>query len=398
MNIRMSESEQVFADEVHEFIRTHLPAAIAAKVANEQLLSKEDFLAWQQILARRGWLGYTWPTEYGGTGWTPRQQFIFESICMDMDCPGIIPLGLRMVAPLLQRFGTPWQQQRFLPPILNSTEWWCQGYSEPNAGSDLASLTTRAERRGDHYVINGQKIWTSYAHYADWMFCLARTSQETRAQQGISFLLIDMRSPGIEVRPIVALDGAHSFNSVFFTDVEVPVENLVGEEGAGWTCAKFLLTHERLETASLGACQRSMRRLRAIALESVDCATPVADDPLFRAKLVDAEVRLIALETRVLAFLQQQEEGAGLGPEVSELKIRGTELYQGILELIMETAGYHAFPYQRSFVLGEVDKPAVGPLFAATAASRYFSRRAMSILGGSNEIQKNIIAKMVLGL
>lgn len=394
----LTEQEQDFAEAVREFVASHLPSELASKVANEQILSKEEYISWQQTLAKKGWLGYMWPREYGGPGWTPRQKFLFETICTDMDCPWIVPFGLRMVAPVLQRFGAPWQKERFLPPILHATEWWCQGYSEPNAGSDLASLMTRAERIGDHYVLNGQKIWTSYAHYADWMFCLVRTSQEARPQDGISFLLIDMRSPGIEVKPIIAMDGSHSYNSVFFTNVEVPVRNLVGEEGRGWSCAKYLLTHERLETAALGGCQRSMRRLRSVAFARIDGDPPLADDPLFLAKLVEAEVGLMALEARVLGFLQQQEEGEHLGAEVSELKVRGTELHQRIHELIMEAAGYQALPYQRDFVLGRTNEVAVGPQFAGTAAARYFNRRSISILGGSNEIQKNIVAKSVLGL
>jgi alkylation response protein AidB-like acyl-CoA dehydrogenase len=395
--VALTGQEQDFAEAVREFIASHLPPALASKVANEQILSREEYIGWQQTLARKGWLGYMWPREYGGPGWTPRQKFIFETICTDMDCPWIVPFGLRMVAPVLQRFGAPWQKERFLPSILHATEWWCQGYSEPNAGSDLASLTTRAERSGDRYVLNGQKIWTSYAHYADWMFCLVRTSRELRPQDGISFLLIDMRSPGIEVRPIIAMDGSHSYNSVFFTNVEVPVRNLVGEEGRGWSCAKYLLTHERLETAALGGCQRSMCRLRSVVFARIDGAQPLADDPLFLARVVEAEVRLMALEARVLGFLQQ-EEGEHLGAEVSELKVRGTELHQGIHELIMEAAGYQALPYQRDFVLGKTKEVAVGPQFAGTAAARYFNRRSISILGGSNEIQKNIVAKAVLGL
>jgi len=394
----LRDSDRAFADEVRAFIRANLPPGIAHKVANEQLLSKADFQAWAEPLGHKGWLTYTWPTEYGGPGWTPRQQFLFEAICVEMDCAWIVPLGPRMVAQVIQHFGTPAQKERFLPPIQDSSEWWCQGYSEPGAGSDLASLTTRAELRGDKYIINGQKIWTSYAHYADWMFCLVRTSREAKNQRGISFLLIDMKSPGIEVRPIVQMDGAHSFNSVFFTDVEVPVGNLIGEEGAGWTCAKYLLTHERLETASLPGVQRSMRRLRQVAYSAPAGGQAMASDPSFRNKLMDVEVRMMALELRVLSFLQQQDAGGILGPEVSQLKIRGCDLYQNILELIMEAAGYHAMPYEREYVLGHVAQPAVGELYEGTAAGRYFSRRSMSILGGSNEVQRNVLAKTVLGI
>lgn len=390
--------ERAFIREVRTFIASNLDKVLATKVANEQLLSKDEFASWQHALARQGWLGYMWPKEYGGPDWTARQKFIFEAVCMEMDCPWIVSLGLRMAAPVIQHFGTLAQKDRFLPRILNCTEWWCQGYSEPNSGSDLSSLATRAERHGDHYVVNGQKIWTSYAHYADWMFCMVRTSKEERQQDGISFLLIDMKSPGIEVRPIIGMDGSHSLNSVFFTDVKVPVENLIGEEGQGWACAKYLLTHERLETSALGGCQRSMRRLLSVVFEPEYGAAPLADDQLFLFKVVDAQVRLRALELRVLDCLQQQSDGASLGPEVSELKIRGTELHQRIVELIMEAAGYDALSYQAEFVQGESSAVEVGPTFAATAAARYFNRRTISILGGSNEIQRNILAKAVLGL
>jgi alkylation response protein AidB-like acyl-CoA dehydrogenase len=398
MNLLASEAERRFADEVRDFIVSHLPGEVAHKVAHDQHLSKDDVQAWQAPLAAKGWLAYTWPLEHGGTGWTPRQQFIFETLSSEHDCPPINPLGLRMVGKVIQRFGSPWQQERFLPPIRASREWWCQGYSEPNAGSDLASLATRAERRGDVYVVNGQKIWTSYAHWADWMFCLVRTSRESKSQNGISFLLIDMNSPGIEVRPIPQLDGTHNFNEVFFTDVEVPAHQLVGEEGQGWTCAKYLLTHERLETAALPSCQRTMRRLKQVAFAPVEGGAAPADDPQFLMQLVDADVRLTALELRVLAFLQQHSQGQPLGPEVSELKVRGTELYQRLLELLMIAAGPDALAYHRDFVLGTASAPAFGPAYAATAAGRYFKWRSMSILGGSNEIQRNVVAKAVLDI
>jgi alkylation response protein AidB-like acyl-CoA dehydrogenase len=399
MNLLEREDDRHFADEVRSFVSAHLPPALAHKVGTEQYIDKPDVQVWHAALAARGWLAYTWPEAYGGTGWTPRQQFIFDAVCTEMDCPPLNPMGLRMVAPVIQRYGTPWQKERFLEPIRQSTEWWCQGYSEPNAGSDLASLTTQAERRGDRYVVNGQKIWTSYAHWADWMFCLVRTDREAKAQQGISFLLIDMRSPGIEVRPIVQLDGVHNFNEVFFTDVEVPVDQLVGEENQGWTCAKYLLTHERLETASLSACQRTMRRLKQVAFASREGGGPTpADEPLFLGRLVDADVRLTALELRVLDFLGRQDHGQPLGAEVSELKIRGTELFQHTLELLMHACGETSLAYHSGFVLGHAEHPPVGSDDAATAATRYFNRRCMSILGGSNEIQRNVVAKAALGL
>jgi alkylation response protein AidB-like acyl-CoA dehydrogenase len=398
LGLTLTAAEQRFADEVRTFVAAERPPATARKVANEQALTQAEWRHWERALARRGWLTCAWPAEQGGPGWTPREQLIFDAICMEMDCPAVLPFGPRMVGPVLLRYGTPEQQARFLPGIRDGSVAWCQGYSEPGAGSDLAALATRAERRGDRYVVNGQKIWTSYAHWADWMFCLVRTGRGQRPQQGISFLLIDMRSPGIEVRPIITIDGGHTLNSVFFTDVEVPAEQRVGDEGGGWTCAKYLLGHERLDVASLAPCLRTMRRLVAVAFERDAAGRCRADDLLFAAQLVDVQTRLAALEARVLDVLQRLQDGVAVGAEVSQLKVRGTELYQRLTELIVDATGLDGLAGDRDYALGRSDAARVVAPVAATAAARYFSRRAMSILGGSNEIQHDILAKAALGL
>jgi hypothetical protein len=398
MQVTLSAADEAFCREVRAFIEAYLPADIAHKVDQDQILVKDDYVRWQQILGRQGWLAYTWPAELGGPGWSVVQQYLFDAICAEMNCPPIVPFGTRMVGPVIQAYGTPEQKERFIGPILKSTHWWCQGYSEPMAGSDLAALKTRADDRGDHYLVNGQKIWTSWAHYADWMFCLVRTSRDERPQQGITFLLLDMTSPGIEVRPITSLDGTHSLNAIFFNDVRVPKENRVGDEGRGWSYAKFLLSHERLDNASVGFAKRLLRKLKKVAQSSPMGATPLIEDPAFRMKLVEVEVRLLALDLRVLQMLGEMAAGGKPGPAVSGLKVRGTELSQRLLELLMEASGYYALPYQKSLILGVGREEPVGPEFAATAAARYLNRRAMSIFGGTTEVQKNIMAKAVLGL
>lgn len=398
MQVTLSQEDQQFCTEVREFVAANLPSDIADKVEKDQILAKDDYVRWQQILGRKGWLAYTWSAENGGPGWSIVKQYLFDAICSEMNCPPIIPFGTRMVGPVIQAFGTPAQKSRFIGPILQSTEWWCQGYSEPMAGSDLASLKTRAEDCGDHYLVNGQKIWTSWAHYADWMFCLVRTSNHDRPQKGITFLLLDMKSPGVEISPITSMDGTHSLNAVFFDNVKVPKENRIGAEGDGWNYAKYLLSHERLDNASVGFAKRLLKKLKTIAESETVNGVPLKQDPAFRQKLVDVEVRLMALDLRVLRMLAEMAAGGSPGPAVSSLKIRGTELCQRILELMMEAAGYYAMPYQKSLILGANEEAPVGPAYAATAAARYFNRRAMSIFGGTTEIQKNIIAKSVFGL
>lgn len=397
MEIRLSPQEQAFAEEVREFVRTNLPQDIADKVSRDQHLEKDDYMRWQQILGKRGWHTFGWPEQYGGPGWNVVQRYLFELICAEMDCPLIQPFGPRMAGPVIYTYGTEEQKQRFLPGIRDSTVWWCQGYSEPQSGSDLASLSTRAEDAGDHYVVNGQKIWTSYAHYADWMFCLVRTSKESRPQQGISFLLIDMKSPGVTVQPILMLEGTHSFNTVFLENVKVPKENLIGEEGKGWTYAKFLLEHERVDNAAIGVTKAAMRRLKTIAATERADGQPLIRDPLFHAKLVAIEAQLQSLEISALRVLSQVASGAAPGPVSSLLKIRGTEIAQRISELASEATGYFALPYQPDLLRDASSEEPIGPAHAATAGNNYLWRRGMSIYGGTNEIQRNIIAKHMLG-
>lgn len=398
MEFRLNEEQQAFADDVREFIQAHLPEDIARKVSRHQHLSRDDYMRWQQILGRKGWHTFNWPEEYGGPGWNVIQSYLFEVISAEMDCPIIQPFGPRMAGPVIYTFGTQEQKERFLPGIRDSTVWWCQGYSEPQAGSDLASLSTQAEDRGDHYLVNGQKIWTSYAHYADWMFCLVRTHGDGRPQEGISFLLIDMKSPGVEVQPILMLEGTHSFNTVFLENVKVPKENLIGEQDRGWSYAKFLLEHERVDNAAIGVTKAAMRRLKSIAGQEQIDGQSLLDDPLFHARVASVEAQLQALEVTSLRVLSQVASGQAPGPVASLLKIRGTEIAQRISELTSEAVGPYAIPFQPEYLRDETSEDPVGPSYAATAANNYIWRRCMSIYGGSNEIQRNIIAKHMLEL
>jgi alkylation response protein AidB-like acyl-CoA dehydrogenase len=359
-------------------------------------------MAWQQALGKQGWLAYTWPRKYGGPGWDVTQRFLFENVLAQEGAPRIIPFGVKMVGPVIYTFGSDEQKERFLPGIRSSEVSWCQGYSEPGAGSDLASLRTKAMRvedaTGDHYIVNGQKTWTSFAHWGDWIFCLVRTSADTKPQEGISFLLIDMKTPGVTVRPIIMLDGAHHVNDVFLDNVKVPVANRIGKEGEGWTCAKFLLANERLGIAEVPSSKRGVRSLRDIArTESVNGGT-LADDPSFTAQIADLDLQVQALEMSELRALSTMALGGAPGPEVSTLKIRGSEIQQRITELTMEAVGEYAAPYQPGMLFQDSNETPVGPDHAPPAAPRYFNFRKTSIYGGSNEIQKNIVSKMVLGL
>ncbi|VTU21016.1 Glutaryl-CoA dehydrogenase [Variovorax sp. PBL-H6] len=398
MELAFSKEEQAFADDVRTFITENLPRDISRRVEHDLHLHREDFMRWQQILGRRGWHAYTWPVAQGGPGWSATQRYIFETISAELNCPTIQPFGPRMVGPVIFNFGSDAQKQQHLPGIRASTVWWCQGYSEPASGSDLASLATRAEDRGDHYLVNGQKIWTSYAHYADWMFCLVRTSREAKAQRGISFLLIDMKSPGIVIQPIPMLEGTHSFNAVFLTDVKVPKSNLVGEEGRGWSYAKFLLEHERVENSNIGFSTFAMRRLHRIASGVRHRGRPLLEDPVFRAKVSAVEAQLKALEVTTLRALSSMGSGSSPGAGLaSALKIRGTEIGQRITELIFEAAGPQGQVLDPALMRGEGNLDGIEASVRG-AAPNYFWRRAMSIYGGSNEIQRNIIAKHELGL
>ncbi len=398
MNLDFSEQEQAFQQEVRQFIAANYPAAINARRERGDDLRKEDYLSWHKVLAARGWVAPGWPTDYGGPGWTATQRYIFSEELARADTVTILPFGIQMVGPVIYTFGTPEQKARFLPRILSGDDWWCQGYSEPGAGSDLASLRTRAVREGDHYIVNGQKTWTTLAQFADWGFFLVRTDPQAKPQEGISFLLIDMKSPGVTVKPIITLGGEHEVNEVFLDDVKVPVENRIHDENKGWTCAKFLLAHERTGIAGVARSKRGIARLKQILAAEPDGRGGVLLDNLqVRRRLVELEMDLTALEFTELRTLASAAKGKGPGPESSLLKIKGTEIQQRLTELVLEAAGRYAAPYFRAFPAGSNQYP-IGPAFAHQAAPTYFNMRKTTIYGGSNEIQRNIIAKMILGI
>ena len=393
MDLSYNAEELAFRDEVRGWLRSNLPAELRQKVESYQELSKEDLLRWHRILADKGWVAPDWPKEWGGTDWTVTQRYIFEEECGFAATPPLVAFSLRMCAPVLLRFGTDAQKQRFLPRIYKGQDFWCQGYSEPGSGSDLASLKTKAVKDNGHYVVTGQKIWTTLAHYADWIFCLVRTdASKEKRQDGISFLLIDMKTPGITVRPIILMDGGHETNEVFFDDVKVPAENLVHEEGKGWTVAKYLLGYERMGTGRIGASKRELARLKELAAHHTKNGKPILDDPRFRDRLTRVEVELMALEITNLRFLDQmRRSGKPPGADVSMLKIKGTEIQQAITELMMQAAGPLAQAYR------PLD-PMDFDHFTARLAPRYCNMRKATIYAGSNEIQRNIIAKATLGL
>ena len=399
MELTLSPQEQAFEAEVRAFIAASLPADIRDKVRLDRHLERDDFMRWQQILGRQGWFTGAWPREFGGQAWTAMQTLIFNRVAGEMHCPELQVFGPAMVGPVLCTFGTPEQQAQHLPAIRDSSVWWCQGYSEPGAGSDLAALQTMAQDAGDHYRVDGQKIWTSYAHHADWMFCLVRTSREGRKQEGISFLLIDMKTPGVEVQPIRMMDGRHYLNAVFFNDVKVPKANRIGEEGRGWTYAKFLLEHERVENANLRFITQELQKLRRVAGEVRSDGRPLIDDPAFRAEVTAVEVQFKALEIGLLRMLSDMHAGAPAGPGKSSfIKIRGTEIAQRITELLVQASGADAQRYQPGPLFGLGDAGVIGPAHGVGPVATYLFCRAMTIYGGSTEVQKNIMAKHALGL
>jgi alkylation response protein AidB-like acyl-CoA dehydrogenase len=399
MDLEFSPEEIAFRTEVRDFIAESYPAALRGKQDEGDELDKEDFLSWHRVLAKKGWIAPAWPVEYGGTGWTATQRFIWSEETARADCIRIMPFGLTMVGPVIYTFGTPAQKAHFLPRILSGEDWWCQGYSEPGAGSDLASLRTRAVQDGSDYVVNGQKTWTTMAQHADWGFFLVRTdlNPETKQQEGISFLLIDMKSPGITVRPIITLGGEHEVNEVFLEDVRVPVDQRVFEENKGWTCAKFLLAHERTGIAGVAGSKRGVERIKSIAMTEMDGDRPLLANPFFRRKVAELEMDLTALEFTELRTLAGEAAGKGPGPESSLLKIKGSEIQQRLTELALEAAGHYGAPYFRGFGEGDNEHP-IGPDWAHRTAPTYYNARKTTIYGGSNEVQRGIIAKMVLGL
>jgi pimeloyl-CoA dehydrogenase large subunit len=398
MDLRFTGEEKAFRAEVRAFFHAALPEAIRSKLEEGRSPSRDDIVAWQRILNEKGWAVPHWPREYGGTGWSPMQQYIFLEEMQMAPAPQPLQFGVNMVGPVIYTFGSEAQKARFLPRIRNLDDWWCQGFSEPGAGSDLASLRTSAKRDGGDYVVNGQKIWTTLAQYADWIFCLVRTDPAAKKQEGISFLLIDMKSPGVTVRPIQTIDGGREVNEVFFDEVRVPAENLVGQENKGWDYAKFLLGNERVGIARVGVSKQRIRRIRELAAKEMVGDRPLLEDVKFREKLAAVEVELKALEMmqlRVVAGEAKRERGKP-DPASSILKLKGSEIQQATTELLLEVVGPYALPYQPD--LEGRNEPPVGPDYAAPIAPMYFNWRKTSIYGGSNEIQKNIVAKAILGL
>lgn len=397
MDLNFTPQEEAFREEVRAFLAQNLSTELSEKVRAGVHLSKAEMEAWHAKLNKRGWLANHWPQEWGGPGWSAVEKFIFENECALAYAPRIVPFGVSMLGPVLMKYGSEAQKKHWLPRILNGSDWWCQGYSEPGSGSDLASVKTTAVREGDHYVVNGQKTWTTLGQYANMIFCLVRTDRAAKAQSGISFLLVDMQSPGIEIRPIITLDGEHEVNEVFFTDVKVPAENLVGEENKGWTYAKYLLTYERTNIAGVGFSVAALEKLKVIA-DRVHChGKPLSQDPLFAARMAKVEIDLENMKTTNLRVIAAVAGGGAPGAESSMLKIRGTEIRQELFSLTRRAMG----PYAAPFVNDDHDDGLLAPLgdeSAARAAASYFNNRKLSIFGGSNEIQKNIISKMILGL
>ena len=398
MNLEFTEEEKAFRAEVREFIDNNYPENIGTRGVQDEM-SREDMLAWHKILGKKGWSVPAWPKEYGGTDWTPTQRYIWSEENARKNAVMPLPFGVAMVGPVIYTFGNDEQKAQHLPGIRSGDVWWCQGYSEPGAGSDLASLKTTAVRDGDDYIINGQKTWTTLAQHADWGFFLCRTDPDApKPQMGISFILVDMNTPGIEVRPIKLIDGGHEVNEVWLTDVRVPATNLIGEENKGWTYAKFLLAHERSGIAGVARSKRGVEQLKEIAKAEMLDGKPLIEDMGFATKISQLEIDLSALEITELRTLAGEQAGKGPGPESSLLKVKGTEIQQRLTELTLEAVGHYGTPDFRSFPDdGSNDFP-IGPDYAHHAAPTYFNMRKTSIYGGSNEIQRNIITKMILGL
>src|SRR6187401_2781483 len=396
MDLAFTPEEQAFREQIRAWVRDNLPKDISDKVRNSIHLTRDDQQRWVKILGKQGWHGWAWPKQFGGPGWNAIQKHLFEEETALAGAPRVIPFGPVMVAPVIMAFGTPEQQKRFLPGIASGEVWWSQGYSEPGSGSDLASLKTRAERKGDKYIVNGQKTWTTLAQHADMIFCLCRTDNNAKKQMGISFIVFDMKSKGVTVRPIETIDGGHEVNEVFFDDVEVPVENLIGEENKGWDYAKFLLGNERTGIARVGVSKERLRRIKELASKVESNGKPVMQDAGFREKLAEVEIELKALElTQLRVVADENKHGKGKpNPASSVLKIKGSEIQQTTTELLMEVIGPFAAPYDEHGDDGSNEQMD----WTAQIAPSYFNNRKVSIYGGSNEIQRNIITKVVLGL
>ncbi|CAA0081857.1 Putative acyl-CoA dehydrogenase FadE17 [Zhongshania aliphaticivorans] len=392
MNLSFSDEDLRFRDEVRDFFKTNFTSELAARIREPATL-REATVEWQKILAKKGWVAPNWPVEHGGTNWSVAEEYLYEVERANAGAPDPVPFGLKMVAQVIIAYGNDEQKQRFLPRIYNSDDWWCQGYSEPGSGSDLASLKTRAVLEGDEYVVNGAKTWTTYAQYADWIFCLVRTSSDEVKQRGISFLLIDIKSPGITVKKIESIDGNHSLNEVIFDNVRVPVANRIGEQDKGWTYAKALLAHERTAIAGVGVSKFQLSELKEIARNEISGGKPLLEDAMIQHRFADIEIELMALEFTELRVLATLSGGGSPGPESSLLKIKGTQIQQAIQQLRMDLAGYYS-----GVLTGELSASDIGHSFGDKARQEYMYGRASTIYGGSNEIQKNITAKAVLGL
>ena len=396
MDLTYSDDQKAFRDELRAFLDTKLPKRLSDQVRLGKRLTKEDHEEWHALLQERNWHAGHWPRKYGGSGWDAVQRHIFEEETTAAHAPRVVPFGVMMLGAVLMQFGTDAQKEKWLPRILDGTDWWCQGYSEPGAGSDLASLKTEAVRDGDHYIVNGQKTWTTLAQFADHIFCLVRTSREGKKQEGISFLLIDMDDPGIEVRPIVLIDGEAEVNEVWFKDVRVPAENLVGEENKGWTIAKYLLTHERTNIAGVGFASEALSNLKRIAGLEMQHGRPLIEDALFAAEIAKLEIALMAMATTNLRVVSAAAEGQAPGVESSMLKIKGTVIRQEINNLTRAACGPYAMPFVSEALEPGSNVEPVGPDYAMPATADYFNNRKLSIYGGSNEVQKQIIAKTML--
>jgi alkylation response protein AidB-like acyl-CoA dehydrogenase len=392
MDLNFTPEELAFRAEIRAWVADNLPGEISHKVHNALRLTRDDMQRWARILGKKGWHGWAWPKEFGGPGWNAVQRHLFEEECALAGAPRVVPFGPVMVAPVIMAFGSPEQQRRHLPGIMSGDVWWSQGYSEPGAGSDLASLKTRAERRGDKYIVNGQKTWTTLAQPGGGSVCLVRTSREGKPQTGISFLLIDMKSPGVSVRPIVMLDGEPEVNEVFFDNVEVPAGNLVGEENKGWTYAKYLLAHERTNIADVNRAKRELERLKRIAR-----AEGVWDDARLRDQIALLEVDIVALEMMVLRVLSAEKSGKAALDVAGLLKIRGSEIQQRYTELMMLVAGPYAAPFRSEAMEAGWQGEHVGAAHLAPLTGTYLNMRKTTIYGGSNEVQRNIVAQTVLG-
>jgi alkylation response protein AidB-like acyl-CoA dehydrogenase len=397
MDLEYKEEDLRFREEVQTFFRENVPKELSDKVRARRHLQREDAVRWHKILAKKGWIAPGWPVQYGGTGWSAMQRHIWAEEYALAYAPPTLSFGLNLLAPVLLGFASEEQKQHYLPRIYNAEDWWCQGYSEPGAGSDLASLKTRAVRQGDHYIVDGQKTWTTLGQHADMIFCLVRTSTEGTKQSGISFLLIDMKTPGISVRPIITLDEAHEVNEVFFDNVKVPVANLIGEENKGWTYAKYLLGHERTGIAAIGNSKRELKVLKRRATKAQRNGKPLLQDPHFAARIADVEIELMALEMTALGLVA---DGASskIGPEASLLKVKGTEISQEISEMQLEAAGPGGLAFDPEYLDGKRAHAVTGQDDIAPLAAHYFNLRKITIFGGSNEVQRNVISKMILGL